>query len=65
MLEEVVKEKLEQYFESRKIYSKYQSGISKKFSYKMAVNYLINRWKKTKKADKIDNITTEIKKIRP
>lgn len=62
IIEKVVKEQLEQYLESKKILSKYQSGFRKKFSCETAINYLINRWKKTDKNNKILGIFLDFKR---
>lgn len=62
ILERVVKEQLEQYMESKNILSKYQSGFRKHFSCETAVNYVINRWKKIEKNNKIVSIFLDFKR---
>ena len=61
-MEKVVNEQLEHYLESKKMLSKYQSGFRKKFSCKTAINYLINRWKRTDKNNKILGIFLDFKR---
>lgn len=62
ILEKVVKEQLEEYLETHNILSKYQSGFRKKFSCETAVNYVINRWKKIDKNNKIVAIFLDFKR---
>lgn len=45
ILEKVVKNQLENYFEENLLLSQYQSGFRKKYSCETAVNYVINQWK--------------------
>ena len=44
IIEKIVKDQLEEYFEKHSLLSKYQSGFRKRFSYETAINYVINRW---------------------
>lgn len=62
IMEQVVKEQLEQYMESNKILSKYQSGFRKKYSCETTVNYLINRWKKIENRNKIVGVFLDFRR---
>lgn len=62
ILEKVVKDQIEKYFETHKLISKYQSGFRKKFSCETTVNYVINRWKNIEKNRKIMAIFLDFKR---
>lgn len=62
IIEKVVKQQLENYFEENNIFSKYQSGFRKKFSCETTINYVINRWKNMEKNNKIMAIFLDFKR---
>lgn len=62
IIEKVVKEQLDKYIEENKILSEYQSGFRKKYSCETAVNYVVNRWKYSKKNSKILAIFLDFKR---
>ena len=45
IIENIVKNQLEEYFEKYNLLSKYLPGFKKSYSCETAINYVINRWK--------------------
>ena len=45
IIEKIVKDQLEEYFEKHSLLSKYQSGFRMRYSGQTPINYVINRWK--------------------
>lgn len=62
LIEKIVKQQLETYFEKNKLFSKAQSGFRKNYSCETAVNYVINRWKYVGKNKKLLAIFLDFKR---
>ena len=62
ILESVVKQQLEDYFEKNNFFTKYQSGFRKHHSCETAVNHIICNWKKSGKKSKIIAVFLDFKR---
>ena len=62
ILESVVKQQLEDYFEKNNLFTKYQSGFRKHHSCETAVNHIICDWKKSGKKSKIIALFLDFKR---
>ena len=62
IIEKVVKQQLENYFEENNLLFKYQSGFRKKFSCETTINYVVNRWKNIRKNSKVMALFLDFKR---